>query len=251
MMSFGKKPSVERFIILSLFICVLCWSGCKKKQDDTLVQETGTLTDFDGNTYTTVKIGNQWWMAENLKVKHYRNGATIAGVFNINDTTIWNRKGAYTIYDNNNNAPGFLYNGFSILDSNELAPAGWHVPGDNEWKILEQQLGMSQADADKVNWRGSHEGEKLKVEGMGYWYPYNNIWGTNESGFTAKAGGCRMFNGVWSTPYGIQFTGFWWTSTQGSQNELWYRYLDYKNANIFRYHGLKTYGFSVRCVKDQ
>lgn len=225
--------------------------SCNTKDDPKPLPQTGTLSDIDGNIYKTVKIGNHWWMAENLKVKHYRNNTVIPGVFNITDTTLWNTKGAYCSYDNSNDSPGLLYNWLTVTDTNLLAPAGWHIASDDEWKTLEQYLGMNKADADNVNWRGTTEGDKLKISGTGYWYLYNDIWGTNESGFSAKAGGCRMFNGGWSSPYGLAFSGFWWTSSTGPAGEPWYRYLDYKNSNIFRYHGPKTYGFSVRCVQDQ
>ncbi len=247
---FHFNRSFTLFILTLSGIIGLFILGCKKPEVSSPIQETSTVTDFDGNSYKTVKIGNQWWMAENLKVKHYRNGIIIPATVNNNDTLIWNEKGAFCVYDNNTGAPGLLYNWAAVNDSARLAPLGWHIPSDAEWKELEIHLGMSQSVADDVNWRGTTEGDKLKIDGSGYWYPYTNIWGSNESGFSGMAGGARMFNGGWSNPYGLQFTGFWWSSSEGAQNEAWYRYLDYKNSGIFRYHGPKTYGFSLRCVKD-
>lgn len=235
------------FYILLLYASLI--SSCKDKVQITPEIETGTLIDDRDSgavvIYKTVKIGNQWWMAENLKAKKFTNGKIIAEAKLSED---WQKdKAAYCLYDNNSSAPGLLYNFYAVTDSAELAPKGWHIPSDDEWKELEIYLGMNSDDANKTSWRGTHEGEKLKAEGE-TWNLYKNVWGTNESGFTALAGGCRLFDGTWGTP-GMKQAGFWWSHTTHKQ-EAWYRHLDYKNANIFRYYGSKKYGFSVRCIKD-
>lgn len=248
----NKKSIIFVILYFSLFtFYFLAFTSCKKDTEKPQIKETGTVTDIEGNIYKTIKIGNQWWMAENLKVTKYRNGNPIIKIANY-DTVQWNniKKGAWCIYDDNASAPGLLYNWYALSDSNNIAPAGWHVPTDKEWKQLEQYLGMNSTDADKTGWRGSNEGDKLKIKAPEGWSEFSNIWGTNESGFSALAGGCRMFNGIWSTPSGIGFTGFWWSITELPEKNAWYRYLDYKNSNIFRYYGPKTYGFSIRCVKD-
>ncbi len=224
-------------------------SGCKKEEANTpIVHETGTMTDIEGNIYKTVKIGNQWWMAENLKVKKYRNRFQI----NIGQDSIdWTQSsGAYCLYEKDASSPGLLYNWFTVNDTSNLAPAGWHIPTDDEWKALERFLGMSSNDADNVSWRGTHEAEKLKIELPDNWHAYGDVWSTNESGFSALAGSCRLDDSRWGTP-GLFSTGFWWTATEKSNtNDAWYRYLDYKNANVFRSKCSKNYGFSIRCVKD-
>jgi uncharacterized protein (TIGR02145 family) len=234
------------------FLILLFASGCKKEKEDevtTPVHETGTMTDADGNMYRTIKIGNQWWMAENLKTIRYRDSSLILHLTNLNATQ-WssNTTGAYCEYEDGNSTPGLLYNWFSVSSEHNLAPAGWHIPSDDEWKELERNLGMSPPDADNSGWRGSHVGDKLKIGGTEGWRASENVWPTNESGFTALAGSCRLFDGSWGSP-GLTQTGFWWTST-ASANEAWYRYLDYKNANVFRSHCSQNYGFSVRCIKD-
>lgn len=150
--------------------------------------ETGTVTDIDGNVYQTIKIGNQWWMAENLKVTHYRNGNAIPNVtsyFSWRDLS----SGAYCAYNNDNgnaDAYGMIYNWYwyAVDDSRNIAPIGWHVPTDEEWKELEMYLGLSQTEADDTGYRGTDEGDKLKAT-TGW---YNNGNGTNESGFTALPG---------------------------------------------------------------
>jgi len=262
-----KKKSFFNIIILTTIVLfgALFSIGCKKEKKPSSILETGTVTDIDGNTYKTVKIGNRWWMAENLKVKRYNNGDSIIMVKENNfvlDSATWNnlKTGAYCIIDNSEQISqnyqgkmfGYLYNWYTVADSRNLAPVGWHIPSDTEWKELEEYLGMSASEADQINWRGSNEGNKLKIDGGSKGWNKSSdiytIWGTNESGFTALGGGCCMYNGIWGNP-GTFSTGFWWTSSL-NQNEAWYRYLDYNKANVFRYYGPKTYGFSVRCVKN-
>lgn len=243
------KTSSIVFIITAFFLIIL--AGCKKENNAVpLIPETGTLTDVENNIYKTVKIGNKWWMAEDLKVTKYRNGNSI--LKSQSDSSQWSNDtlGEYCdILDNNQNAIGQLYNWHAINNSNNLAPEGWHVPSDDEWKELEMYLGMNQNDADKTGWRGTDEGEKLKIAAPEGWIAYENVWGTNESGFTAIANGCRLYNNVWGYP-GIKATGFWWSATNHPEEEAWYRYLDYKTSNIFRSHCSKNYGYSIRCVKD-
>ena len=218
-----------------------------KKENDTVVTQYGTVTDIENNVYKTIKIGDQWWMAENLKVKFFRNGVPITEGQSDN---LWiNPSGSYCLYDNNPKSPGLLYNWYVVSDTNKIAPAGWHIPSDNDWKELEKYCGMNQVEADKLNWRGTHEGEKLKMEGTLGWKPYDNIWPTNESGFTAMSGSCRLVDGKWGDP-GLFATGFWWSSSEGIENTAWYRYLDYKEARIFRSKVNKSYGLSIRCIKD-
>jgi uncharacterized protein (TIGR02145 family) len=243
------KVILAVFLKMSLLSAFLLIANCSKDIGTPHV-ETGSVTDIDNHVYKTVKIGKQWWMAENLKVQRYRNGDSIINIGDKLDSVIWSntKTGIYF-----NGSLGILYNWFAIGDPRGIAPAGWHIPGDSEWKELEMYLGMSRDEADKVNWRGTDEGNKLKIQGDGstvWTVPANRyeVWGSNESGFSAIAGGCVMFNGIEGNP-GANYAGFWWTSTeQGS--DAWYRYLDYDKAEVFRYFGPKTYGFSIRCIKD-
>ncbi len=241
----GKRILPFTLVIVG---CLLL-AGCKKYKDlITPVTETGTLTDVENNIYKTIKIGNQWWMAENLKVKKFRNGNPVISAQS--DITWKDTVSGYCLYDNNTSAPGLLYNWYAVTDTNMLAPSGWHIATDNDWKELEKFLGMSQVDADNTGWRGTHEAEKLKIESsLSGWIRYGDVWSTNESGFTALAGGNRRFDGVYADP-GLFATGFWWSLKENSDHESWYRYMDYKNSKVFRSHCEKAYGFSVRCVKN-
>jgi uncharacterized protein (TIGR02145 family) len=198
---------------------------------------SGTVTDIDGNVYQTVTIGTQVWMAENLKVTHYRNGDPIP---HVTDGGTWSglSTGAYCNYNNDEGnvaTYGRLYNWYAVDDSRNIAPAGWHMPTDAEWQILVDYLG-GEAVA----------GGKLKEAGTAHWY-CPNTGATNESGFTALPGGCRDYYGNFG------FMGFdagIWSSTEYDSNHAWYRYLDFNYSGVSRDDDSKQFGFSVRCVRD-
>jgi uncharacterized protein (TIGR02145 family) len=208
----------------------------------------GEVTDIDGNEYQIVTIGTQVWMAENLKVTHYRNGDTIPNVI---DNSAWYslNTGAYCEYENNiGNATtyGRLYNWYAANDTRNIAPAGWHVPSDDEWKQMEMFLGMSQAQADSISFRGNNEGGKLKETGTAHWRN-TNVGATNESGFTALPGGYRSSGGDFHM---LNDYALFWTKTIYSTYFAWSRGLYYSYATVIRGNSNNQYGFSVRCVKD-
>jgi len=192
-----------------------------------------TVIDFDGNVYGTVQIGGQVWMAENLKVTHYRNGDAITKV---TTDVIWEQtfSEAYCNYDFNDvnaNTYGSLYNWYSINDSRNIAPDGWHVPSDDEWKQLEMFIGISTSNADQTDWRGTNEGEKLKAS----------------TGFNAQPAGYRHYE------YGflkLDSDSYFWSSLEYLTSLGAYRRLDTSHSSIYRYFENKRSGLSVRCVKD-
>ncbi len=211
---------------------------------------SGTVTDIDGNVYQTITIGDQVWMMENLKVTHYRNGDPIP---NVTDGGTWEglTTGAYCNYNNNEGnvaTYGRLYNWYAVDDSRNIAPEGWHVPTDEEWKQLEMYLGMSQAeaDADALDWRGTDEGGKLKETGTTHWNSPNE-GATNESGFTALPGGFRHHSGNFGN---MGYYAYFWSSTETSSSYAWYRNLGYSGSQVYRSNYYKQDGFSVRCVRD-
>ena len=212
---------------------------------------TGTVTDIDGNVYQTIIIGTQEWMMENLKVTHYRDGTAIPTGHSNSD---WSNltTGAYAVYDDNeSNATtyGYLYNWYAVDDSRNIAPEGWHVPTDDEWKTLEMYLGMSQGEADNTGWRGTNEGSKLA--GNADLWNNGNLENNAEfgtSGFTALPGGYRSTNGYY---YDLGSHGSFWSSTEDDSDTAWYRGLYYSNSGVARGGSYKLYGFSVRCVRDQ
>lgn len=209
-----------------------------------------TVTDIDGNEYRTVQIGDQIWMAENLKVTHYRNGDPIP---NVTDNTEWGflSTGAWCVYDNdeeNVETYGLFYNWHAVNDSRNIAPDGWHVPTDEEWKELEMHLGMSQNDADLYGSRGSPVGGKLKQTGTTSWNAPNTD-ATNESGFTVLGAGDRHYN--YGTFDGMgEFAYFWCADEHSATYNGWSRGLFYDNSDVNRGGSHKSWGLSVRCVKD-
>ena len=208
----------------------------------------GVVKDIDGNTYLTIKIGEQWWMAENLKVTRYRNGDAIS---HVTDDNAWENlsSGGYCSYENdpaNAETYGYLYNWYAVNDPRGLAPKGWHVPTDAEWKQLEMSLGMSQPQADDDRWRGTDEGDKLKEIGTAHWKSYNE-GATNESVFSALPGGSRNYKGSFEDS---GYEAWFWSSTEGIRDRVWYRHLRNRDSEVFRYSGLKQEGYSVRCVRD-
>lgn len=211
--------------------------------------ETGTFTDpMDGKIYKTIKTGNQVWMAENLDATKYRNGDAIP---NIKDTEKWGNvnSGACCYYDNstkNGKIYGRLYNWYAVTDPRGLAPEGWHIPSDEEWKDLEIYLGMRQAETNYKAWRGTGEGGKLKEPGTAHWKTPNE-GATNETGFTALPGGYRDVCGDF---FVLGYAGYFWSSTEQAKYFAWYRSLYHSYSKIHRTNGYVGDGFSVRCIKD-
>jgi uncharacterized protein (TIGR02145 family) len=119
---------------------------------------TCTISDYDGNIYETVIIGNQEWMSENLKVTHYNNGDAIPNITNNGD---WSSLTTGAYGDTNSVTYGRLYNWYTVDDNRGVCPVDYHVPTDAEYKTLEMYLGMSQSEAEGTGSRGTNEGSKL------------------------------------------------------------------------------------------
>jgi uncharacterized protein (TIGR02145 family) len=199
-------------------------------------QPEAPVTDIDGNVYQTVRIGTQVWMKENLKVSKYRNGNTIPT--GLTDSQ-WSSatSGAYSVYNNdpaNNTIYGKLYNWYAAVDTRGICPVGWHLPSNSEWTYLENLLGGT-----------SVAGGALKALSALWTSP--NTGATNSSGFSALPGGNRYLTGAFSN---INNYSGWWCSSDISVTEAWSRLLNFNVANSFPSTYNKTYGFSVRCLKD-
>jgi uncharacterized protein (TIGR02145 family) len=182
-------------------------------------------------------------MRKNLKTAGYNDGSFIYTTDN-NDEWVESGladRGAYTVYQNNeNNANtyGYLYNWYAVNDSSGICPTGWHVPSDDEWYTL----------ADNLN--NDNVGGKLKEVGNKNWTD-PNTGATNETGFTGLPGGYRNgANGTWGSIN--SFGNFWTTSdeSEGQTNMAWDRRLNYNYAGIWRNYSNKANGFSVRCISN-
>jgi uncharacterized protein (TIGR02145 family) len=219
-----------------LFILIILSLGIR------LFAQTGTMTGNDGKIYQTVKIGNQWWMAENLKETQYRDGSVIPIV---TDNSIWSGlkggallTGAYCAYYNDikkANTYGYLYNWYAVNDSRNIAPPGWHVPTDEEWITLREYLGGKNV-----------AGGKMKETGTTHWES-PNTGATNESGYSALPGGYRDPISVFDR---MGYNAFFWSALERSGGDAWQWSMRHGNSNIYRIASSKQYGFSVRLVRD-
>jgi uncharacterized protein (TIGR02145 family) len=195
------------------------------------------LTDIDGNVYKTVIIGEQIWMAENLKTTKYNDGTAIPL---ITDGPTWStyNKGAYCFYANDTNNQiiyGNLYNWYAVIDNRNLCPSGWHVPTMNDVNNLRIYLGGE-----------SIAGGKLKEVGTTNWVS-PNTGATNESGFSALPSGNRNYYGNFDNSLG-RSTGFWTTQDLNSFGGVFI--LVSGNAEMITRGWGKRTGSPIRCIKD-
>ncbi len=239
------------------------------------------LRDPDGNVYTTVRIGSQEWTVENWRSTKYADGTPIPHVAEAGERggkTGWINltTGAYCWYNNSTNPAehakwdaywynnstdpaehakwGALYNWYVVDPKNpkKIAPEGWRVPADEDWDVLSDYL-----IANGGNWDGSTEGNKIGkalASNRGEWKSHgtpgrvgNDQSSNNSSGFSALPGGGRGTSGSCG---GLGTSGGWWSSTERSSTRAWYRGMIYGSGNVSRGSSSKTYGFSLRFVRD-
>jgi len=198
---------------------------------------TDKCIDADGNIYRTVKIGDQVWMAENLRATHYLNGDAIPRV--ITDVA-WNSqsKGAYCEYKNtseNGDTFGRLYNWFTVSDGRGIAPIGWHVPRADDWRTLVAHLGGNKLAGDKMKATGN-------IPALGFADRSTNI-----SKFNALPGGRRNEKGGFT---GWDQKAYFWLITAYDNTKAWYFVLSGGDPEVLKRTDDKQNGFSVRCVKD-
>lgn len=193
----------------------------------------GTVSDIEGNSYRTVGIGTQTWMAENLRTRKYNDGTAIPFILGVSAWASATTPG-YCWYNGDSTQYGALYNWYSV-NTGKLCPAGWHVPTDAEWTTLTGSVGGQNV-----------AGGMLKETGTSHWLS-PNTGATNESGFTAIPAGYRDYYGYFNN---IKRTGFWWSATESSSTEAWFRDMQNTYANTDRSSSSKKSGFSVRCLKD-
>jgi uncharacterized protein (TIGR02145 family) len=205
-----------------------------------IIIATLLLSCGNNQKFKTVTIGDQVWMAENLNVDKFRNGDPIPHAQTAEE---WQQAGengqpAWCYYDNdpaNGKIYGKLYNWYAVSDWRGLAPEGWRIPSDEDWEKLIKLLGGEEA-----------AGGKLKATDTTYWQSPNTC-ATNETGFAALPGGYRHASGSFK---GIGNYGTFWSSTEASSLNAWYRVLYDDYANVYRNDFSKGSGFSVRCLRD-
>ncbi len=199
---------------------------------------TDVCVDIDGNFYSTVQIGNQLWMSENLKTTRYNNGDEIPTGLTDGD---WqnNTSGALAVYDDNeSNADiyGRLYNWYAVVDNRGVCPENFHVPTDEEYILLTDYLGGNDI-----------AGGKMKEAGLEHW-DSPNTGATNESGFTGLPGGFRNTTGSYVDMGSL---GVFRSSSEYSTSQAWYHALYYSDSVAYwDFNMQKNSGNSVRCVGD-
>jgi uncharacterized protein (TIGR02145 family) len=183
----------------------------------------GSVSDIEGNVYQTIQIGNQTWMAENLKTTRYNNG-----------DLIYTGQMAYHRDESNVPVYGRLYTWHAVSDSRNVCPSEWHIPGDAEWDTLAAFLGGPEL-----------AGGKMKTTGVGRWWP-ENAGATDESGFSGLPGG---YYSDWDFLF-MGSAGYWWSSTETDLSDASFRGLSYSDGNLHRYRDKKSFALSIRCLKD-
>ncbi|MCQ2286154.1 MAG: fibrobacter succinogenes major paralogous domain-containing protein, partial [Bacteroidales bacterium] len=234
--------------------------GCDSIYRLDLYVDCGTVTDIDGNTYPTVQLGSQCWMAENLKTTRYANGISIP--VGLTNTAV---SQASRYYPNNQSTYvktyGYLYNWRAVMgnaassSSNPsnvqgVCPNGWHVPSDAEWTQLTNYVTtnknfnysstasyIAKPLASQTGWNN--------YSNSGSFYPGDPMFPNNTTHFDAKPAGYNYGQGYSDYMY----SAYYWTSTQYSTSSSYYRRLYYGSATVTSSNKAKYYGHSVRCVK--
>jgi len=203
----------------------------------------GSVADADGNLYKIIQIGNQTWMAENLRTTKFNDGESIPLVTGDIEWEKLTTPG-YCWYDNDPSSYkdpyGALYNWYAV-NTEKLCPEGWHVPANAEWNILSNYLG---ADA----------GGKMEETGTIKWVN-PNTGASNVSGFTAIPGGSRdPFYQEWrySTFGYLGYNSSWWSATEHGSPNVGYAAWLFSDKSTFsnEFQAVKIAGLSVRCLKD-
>jgi len=229
-----------------------------EKPDYITIIEAGTLTDDrDGNTYKTVEIGDQVWMAENLKYlpsvaqppdHSYTDPLYYVYSFKGTDVNAAIATEEYVTYGVLYNWPALMNGELSGENIQGVCPAGWHVPSTSEWGELIVLLGGEDV-----------AGGKLKEDGLLHW-GQSNIGATNETGFTALPGG-GLYAYTGDPVVDSQGPSFWflggygnfWTSNEKDEKIAWYHHLNAGDVEIDLGYmpNSKGYGLSVRCIQDE
>jgi uncharacterized protein (TIGR02145 family) len=234
--------SVHLLLLLLLFLMNV--SSCKnssnvkdnKDKIPIIVEHQGSINDFDGNSYKTIRIGTQIWFAENLKTTTLNDGRNINLIIDGNEWSTLSLP-SYCWYNNNEsnkNTYGALYNWYAV-NTSKLCPTGWHVPSKKEWSILINYLGGE-----------DYAGGKLKEAGGSHWESPNE-GATNESAFNALPGGYREANGSFDL---LNSNGNWWTSSSNSTYDALSIFLFSAFEYTYENDIERGFGFSIRCIKD-
>jgi len=265
MMKTHKTSWILLLAMMSLLVFV--FFSCS---DDDTEPDSNVVTDIDGNVYRTVIIGDQEWMAENLRVTRYNNGDDIPTDLYHED---WanTTEGAYAIFPHEDedgiNSPeemveayGKLYNWFAVVDTRGLCPQGWSVPSADDWTQLVDYVvsqGYPNDDWDNTNGAGnalkscrqidSDLGGDCDTSEHPRWISDDTHYGFDEFGFSALPGGYRLAIGY--LYFALGGGGYWWSSSEDSPTGALYRYTTCTRGILREWRFNKGRGLSVRCVR--
>lgn len=254
-------------MMATMFVAVLIFSACNRNNGDNKHEYPSTanvirnaVKDVDGNKYDAVRIGNQVWMAENLKTTHYSDGTEIPLGNQVSDSQ------GYRYYPMGSksyvNSYGYLYNWVAVMhgesgsDANPsgvqgICPKGWHVPSSAEWQELTASL-----KSNSIYISGGNEDHLAKAICATWGWdncseedaPGNILTTNNASGFSAVPAGSVDQNGQVG---GLGSAAEFWSSTDftGIPNAVFYGVYYYiPRVNIGNFD--KYEGLSVRCIQD-
>lgn len=199
----------------------------------------GTVQDIDGNTYRTVKIGDQTWLADNLRTMTFQDGSKVSTGFIPNDD------------ESNFLKYGRLYDWHDVADKRNICPEGWRVASDDDWKTLESAIGISESQLNKEGWRGENNiAITLKAQQKSTFLNRFDHSQVNKYNFSATPAGVKL--GGWYITQGM-YTEFW-TSSKATEKKAYARTLAYAwwnshKGEIRRTRLKNSYMLSVRCVK--
>lgn len=246
---------MKRLIIILPFLSMV-YSQCDANSDgelnvvDIVVQVSCILencweskpscVDYDGNVYETVQIGNQLWMAENLKTTRYLNGDEIIFI------------------NNNSNWDNYTTGHYAVNDERGICPDGYHIPSDEEWSELVVYLDPTAnpyaVDHDELHTEiaGGFLKDTGTIQGNNGFWEEPNLGATNESGFSALPSGLTNDENGNSDQMGyyLGYLAWFWTSTEIDDELAWSRELFSMAPSIHRHSLTKNYGISVRCISD-
>ena len=246
------------FIILSV-LGISAFISCKEQKHLTTDEPSQPVTDIDGNVYKTVKLGNQVWMAENLRTTRYADGTPIPLGTEASFTT------AYRYYPDDNSANvadyGYLYNWAAVMNGSAsseanpsgvqgICPNGWHVPSDAEWAELTNYV-KSQSQSQYVC--GDYTGNIAKALASETGWnssTYNCDVGNNPSANNATGFSARPAGGYFGSYSYFGYNANFWSATQSDSYDAYDRSLYYYYAYVNRYNYNKSSGYSVRCVRN-
>jgi len=231
-----------------------------------LREELNQLKSFKVTSSDEVVIGSQVWMDKNLDVVRFRNGDVIPEAKTEEEWLLAfkNKQPAWSYYNNdpnNGKKYGKLYNCWAVRDSRILAPIGWHIPSEKEWKLLINFLGGEEVAGEKMKsksgWEDYHQDESFSnvVEGLVFEEINRSGNGTNSSGFSGYPFGTRSYNHV-AAEIGEPFLGlgqsvYWWSTTIATwtNNEIHFG-LSYSTNSVDGGNNAEMGGLYVRCIKD-